>query len=262
MTNFGLNKAALYILFASLTTGCALTIPLHEGRSPETLGPKTLRGSLGTGTTATVGTASGSTTPEDDAFNEQTGSFSTLRGEFGLTEKIELTGESFGGSTGGGYGAGARFQWFGPNVMKAKAGESSMTTGIQVWSLDTKDSDLDDYVGNAFSYADFEAIGVQLTHSYGYRLGDQWVGYFGARYVNYEMTAEYKNTSGGPVVLTEDRSFYGYGGFLGIALSAMYQGFGFELIAETNLMNMPEVYGSGRTNYRTTNFFVSVPFQL
>jgi hypothetical protein len=227
-----------------------LTIPLREGRTPETLGPKTLRGSLGKGATATVGTAAGNTAPEDDAFNEQTGSFLTLRGEVGLTERIELTGESFGGSTGGGYGIGARYQWFGPNVMKAKAGESSMTSGVQLWSLDAKDSDLDDYNGNAFPYADFEALGVQLTHSYGYRLGDQWVNYFGARYVNYKMSAEYKNSAGGPVVLLEDRNFYGYGGFLGIALSAMYQGFSFELIAETNLMNMPEVYGSGRANHR------------
>lgn len=165
MTNFGLKKAASIILFSSLTSGCALTIPLHEGRTPETLGPKTLRCSLGMGTTATVGTPAGSTTPDEDTFNEQTGIFSALRGEVGLTEQIE-------------------------------------------------------------------------------------------------MTADYKNVSGGPVVHSEDRSFYGYGGFLGIALSAMYQSFGFEVLAETNIMNMPEVYGSGRTNYLTTNFFISVPFQL
>jgi hypothetical protein len=248
---------AFIAILGLVLSGCATVVPVWEGRTPETLGAGGFRLSNYAGEGPLVATDAGSLLSEMEEFP-----IAGFRIEGGVHEKVDLSADLFVSGGSSGTGVGARYQWFGPTLWKAKAGDQALATAGRYWKTDAADYEFSSDLSPVFLYADLTGKGFDLTTSYSYRISDRFVTYGGYKYLNFKVTVDYKNQSDGPVVSSESRSFDGHGVFAGIGFSGIGNSAGFELIFEGQATQLPRTYATDKAIYTTWVLNLAVPFNF
>ncbi len=250
----------LFISIFLSAAGCVVAVPMHELNTPETLGPWGFRLGIAAGSAPAFVTPQATTTQISEAAKIGIGGYHI---GIGLPSNLQLNLEAMNQGTSVGMSASLKWQLGGANYFQAKAGNVASAVSLRYWSSVAPDFKLSDISSTSSYYSgELTAKGFDVSYSLGKRFSDWFAGYLGPKIVSGNIEAGYRNTSGGPIVLTESRPLSGAGAFAGISLSPHGEKAGFDFNIEGEFMNLPSSFNDEKVWYTTFMMMVAVPFRF
>lgn len=241
--------------------GCAISVPMHELSTPETLGPWGFRFAFFTGSAPSFVTPSATTIPTQTAYTMPIAGYHF---GIGLTNSLQLNGEVFGGGVGSaGSSVALKYQFNGANYFAAKAGNFSTALTLRYWNSDALSFNMSKVTTSAtYPYADLNAKGYDATFSVGKRFWDSIAGYVGLKAVSGNLEAKYKNTETGSPVSTDSRVLTGGGAVIGLNTGFKGDKIGIDFTMEAELMSLPATTSSEKTTYSSFMVMGGIPFRF
>lgn len=249
-------RVLFWLLVLVSLAGCAIAVPVHEGEPPEVLGNWGFRVALLEGTAPMLATPPTNGTADGSIATPLVG----FRFGVGFLDRFQLNVDSFAGISSGGSAFSLKYQWKGDTYFKAEKGNTVQTSVVRIWNGAAANFSLDPTF--SYPYGDIEGSGEDIAHLFGFR-PTSWFGLYGGPKITAgRVTANYKTTSGGAVVATNDRGFFGGGAVGGLFLSPHGRHIGFDLNLEGEIMNLPETYSNNRMWYSTIMVTLGLPFSF
>jgi hypothetical protein len=238
---------------------CTVLQPVHEAQPPETLGPWGFRLAALVGNSPTIAT--------DVSGNVDTNSYSMplegFRIGIGLGDNFEIDDDSFlGGSLSAGNSLALKWQILGKSLFESKAGDTALTlclrnsTGGANGFTSTPISQSSHYSTdlNLNSYDASIVLGKRVTNIFG--------AYAGLKDISGSVSANYRDSQNGPIVLSQSKNFNAYGALAGIYISANGSNLGFDLTLEAEYMNLPSTYSNNTTWASNITTMLGFPFRF
>lgn len=253
-------RVGLVLLSLLALSGCAVIMPVHELETPETLGAGGIRISQFSATGPVMATEQNIQASPPN-FTSQIGGG---RLGVGITQKLQINLEAFGGVGGGSGGSGAlKYQWLGNDYFHSEGGKWAASFTARFWgSSAPKFKITSSGTVLTFNAADLTVKGYDFVHLWGYRWTKATGFYAGPKIIIANAKAEYRNVESGPIVQEETRSIFGAGGVVALFLTPHSDVIGLDLILEMEVINLPGTYVSQRYWYTTVGMSLGVPFSI
>jgi len=253
-------SCAEFLLFSGLfliANGCAMTIPMSEFGTPETLGAGGVRVQpLGVGTAPLVRQEPSET---QSWFGARTQAVASAGLAVGVHDQVDLEFSLFAG-----LGSAARFglkwQLLGSDhYFDAHSGTWIASVAARYTIAENGDPN-DPYPDPS---ADFAAAAhyLQLSFPVGYRLTPAASWYAAPKLITGDVNLATRNgDDNGWTRLREN--YWGYGCSTGVGLHPHSRHLGIELLSEVSFMNLPAPDLTGRTTYICVNLSLALPFHF
>ncbi len=258
-------KQVIALISLLFCVGCATAVPVQEGHPPQTYGMGGGRISTGFGYLPMLG-VNVLETDEEIQDSDYSGTLPAMwfGAAFGLLEFLDV---SYEGTVSSGSASrwGVKIQFLGDSYFENEGGLSAAISGryTQSWNGGSIKFDIEDENGNdvEIDLGKVKGSYYEAALSIGYMF-KKWIGiYGGGKGLQGKIEAEYERDDSNED-FEEKRDINGYGGFFGVNLSPHNKHIGFEFTAEVSLMNLPNTYSSGSTNYFSYGINLGMPFHF
>jgi hypothetical protein len=245
------------LLMPLCLAACSVVVPVQEAEPPEALGDWGFRVSYFNGSSPQIAPSVGI----DSVAKSLT--TSGVRLGIGFLSRAQVNVDVYhGGLNSTGDSIAIKWQWTGDTYFNADKGNLSQTTVLRAWQGTASGVALSSSSTHIFANSDLSASGEDVTQLFGYRFFKMFGIYGGPKVMWGKVAADYRDTTDGPVVQSSSRNLWGGGGLTGVFFSPRSKHAGFDLVLESEFMNMPETYSNARTWYTSVMLSVGVPFSF
>jgi hypothetical protein len=185
----------------------------------------------------------------------------------GLTNSIDIEVEALANFGSGAISTAAiKYQWLGDSIFSGKAGSSNSSIKIKYFAAtgfedDSEDGSSDNIFNDIYTEK-LSGSGFVISNSFGYLLADFFGAYFGGQYIQGSLDFEYREGSSTGTQFSGERTFTGYGPFLGFHLNSAGTSFRVYLAAEFQYTNLPATFSDERVWNESVSTYLGLIFNL